>query len=69
MTLQALGRHDEAVAEFARARELAEALVREQPGDPIYGHELIRTLGNLAGCLIDAGASTRRRRSSSEGGR
>jgi serine/threonine-protein kinase len=54
MTLRALGRHDEAVAEFARAHDLAEALVREQPGDPLYGHELIRTLGNLAGCLIDA---------------
>ncbi len=54
LTLRTLGRHDEAVAEFLRARELAEALVREQPGDPVSGHELIRTLGNMAGCLIDA---------------
>jgi tetratricopeptide (TPR) repeat protein len=53
MTLRTLGRHGEAIAEFIRARELAEALVREQPGDPVCGNELIRTLGNLAGCLID----------------
>jgi tetratricopeptide (TPR) repeat protein len=51
LILKNLDRFDEALESFAKARQLAEDLVREFPADHRYGHELIRTLGNMGLCL------------------
>jgi tetratricopeptide (TPR) repeat protein len=47
------GLNREASAAFARARELCEALVKANPTDPKFAHELIRTVGNWTNGLLD----------------
>src|SRR5262249_54877741 len=44
----ALGLQDEALRSFSDARQLYEALLREQPSEPDLERELVLTLGNLA---------------------
>ena len=51
LILKNLDRFDDAIDAFAKARSLGEELVRENPADPRFGHELIRTLGNMGLCL------------------
>jgi serine/threonine-protein kinase len=53
--LQDAGRPHEALAAFARARELGEAIYRANPGDPNSGHEFARNLGNMGLCLAGLG--------------
>jgi serine/threonine-protein kinase len=51
LILKNLDRFEESLAAFAKARQLAEELVREFPAEHRYGQELIRTLGNMGLCL------------------
>src|SRR5262249_8720984 len=51
LILKSLDRFADALKAYAKARQLAEALVRDYPADHRYGNELIRTLGNMSLCL------------------
>jgi serine/threonine-protein kinase len=57
-TLDECGRHDEALAAYAKACDLGEALFRAKQEDPTTSHELVRTLGNMGISLSHSGHRT-----------